>query len=214
LIKKLLLRGVWAALALMSIAGGVVAQQTYGDPVGHETPKPLKVVEADEKTAPAGWKRYRFGEPVLFSALLPLKPDAHAARLSGSDGDEIVHAFYSLSGTSLYGVIYAIDLPGTIEAKTDEQRQKAFKNFIYGFAAGFEKNSAGGEPAKFNITVERGVKVGGLDGYEKVFTLGNYNGLAQMAFKDKSRVVLIVLTGPGNPAAGSAWFFSSFTFGS
>ncbi|MDX6696480.1 MAG: hypothetical protein QOF02_4083 [Blastocatellia bacterium] len=210
--KRLLLRGVWIALAMMSIAGGVVAQQTYGDPVGREVPPPLKIVEADDKSVPAGWKRFQFGEPVLFSAILPSLPEEHAARVSGSDGAEIVRAFYSLSGTALLGITYTTDLPGAVKAKTVEQQKAAFKNFIYGFAAGFANNSQGNEPAKFNITSERSVKVGGLDGYEKVFTLGDYNGLAQMVFKEKSSVILIFLTGAGNPAAERATFFSSFMF--
>jgi hypothetical protein len=213
LMKKLLLRGVWIALAMMSVAASASAQQTYGDPVVHQDVPPLKIVAVDEKTAPAGWKRYQFGEPVLFSSLLPGQPGVQEARVSGSDGAEIVRSYYSTSGTAVYGVTYATDLPGAVEAKTEEQRLAAFKNFLYGFAEGVRKSRPEYSKATFNILTEQTVKVGGINGYEKEFTLGDYHGRAQMAFQGKSKVTLICLWGKANPAGERDAFFSSFKFG-
>jgi hypothetical protein len=206
--RKLLFKRAWVVLAIATAALSVRAQNS-GVTAEGQIPA-LKVSVVDDKLAPAGWARYQVDDPAIFSAIFPRQPEAKSTIASGSDGGSLVRSYIASSDTAGYGIIYMTDQEGTVEVKTDEQKKTSFNNFIHGFANGFLGIERGKENTKFRITTEQQVRISNLDGYEKEFILGDFQGRAQMVFTGRKKFAVIAFWTEKNPVKEHDTFFSSF----
>jgi hypothetical protein len=206
--RNLLYKGACIVLAIATITVSALAQNS-GTTAEEEIPA-LKISVVDDKLAPAGWTRYQIDDPAIFSAIFPRQPEAKSAHTSGSDGGSLVRSYIASSDTAGYGIVYLTDQEGTVEVKTDEQKKTSFNNFIHGFANGFLGIEQGKENPKFRITTERQVRISNLDGYEKEFILGDFQGRAQMLFMGRKKFVVVAFWNEKNPVNERDTFFSAF----
>jgi hypothetical protein len=173
------------------------------------TPMPFKSV--DERQSPAGWKRFLFGEPTLFSVLLPKSPQANSFHTTGSDGNLTSWHHISQSKVATYGIIYSVYDDPAVQ-KTEAQKRTSYNNFAAGFVNGLLKGMRRGEDERGQVLAERRVRAGGIEGFERDFAFAGHQGRLQMFFVGQRALALFAVwkqdAETGNERAD---FFKSLT---
>ncbi|HEY0003303.1 MAG TPA: hypothetical protein VGB17_00735 [Pyrinomonadaceae bacterium] len=207
-----LLKISFATLLLASGAIRAQAQQpAYGSP---NEIAPLRMTAVEEASAPAGWKRYQFGDPLLFSAILPGAPQAQSEKFTDAKGPLVVRLYMAASPTGgVYGLNYAEAAPTMALDKSETESRRFFTNYMAGFIAGFKKGLQDrGMTAELETQTspERRVKISGLDGYEQDIAIGPFNGRSQVVFLGRNIYAAIALWNQNNPLSERTAFFNSF----
>ncbi len=180
-------------------------------PANKDEITPLRIVALDDKAAPSGWKRYQFGDPILFSAILPNPPQTLSNKFeSKTEAPLIARLYIAPSITGVYGVSYMEDLGAEGKPKSEESRQKFIHDFIKGFANGFIKGlEARGVTAELKEIAQRKVRIGGIDRYEHDLNIGAFTGRAQVVFVGSKIYAAFALWKPESSTSERTAFFNS-----
>lgn len=182
-----------------------------GQGTGQATAKPQATVQkelpfraVENISSPAGWKRYHFGDPVVFSAILPRNPMVITNPLQSEEGG--IHIFMATDGTSVYGVGYL-----QVREENEKLQQQRVQNFLVGLFDGAARMAK-----EMGITDEpklseiRRAKVDRLDGYEQEAVIGQLVITARAAtLGDDLYAVYVMRRGEGTASDRNA-FFNSF----
>lgn len=208
-----------ASLLLLAAASSSVARaQTTTSPPPRPaaprpgpTPYPIAVVE--DASAPAGWRRYRFGNAPTMSVVMPARPDASAQR-SGPAPNAVVHLYITASQKGVYGAARLDGLPINIERSTEAERQGFFETYVSGFARGFQQSLRSNNlEYELRLTGSKKVRAAGREAFEQEFTVGPFRGRAQLVFVGTGAFCVVSIWPPDTPAADYEAFFKSFRIG-
>lgn len=179
-------------------------------PVAVNKPGSIKVIE--DASAPAGWKRYEFGEGLVISAILPGHPKEFTEQKSlGGEKLTTMHAFTSETEKAVYTAYYAEDLPFIAERMPEDFRNSFYKGMWLGLAKGMQQGmEEKGLLFKVTLLEQRSIIVENLKGVEQDFTLGPMQGRAQMALSGQRAFMVIALWAEDAPAGERTAFFNSF----
>lgn len=165
----------------------------------------------DDSALPAAWKRYNFDQPLAFSLILPGEPEQRAHTIIG--GTEKSHVYLSRNSSGVYGLTYIDNLPAVARRAEEDGNEFFFDLFIKEFALKLQPNgqekSAGPESKQFKVTSEKPVVISGFDGLERDFSIGSFQGRAQLARMGEAAFCLIAIWQPTAPLAEQEAFFKS-----
>ena len=200
-------------LVLLSLAMAATAVARRADsPQGEPAKSPPRVEAVADARAPAGWKRYRFGSPALFTALLPQPPASAPGQPPEGDRKLWSWAFYSASETAGYVLTYSLDTSEGAAGKSEREKRAAYNNFAAGFAAGLTKGGKFGSDARVEVLGERRVRLGDAEAFERDFSLGEYHlGRLRTIFAGEHSLTASAVWLKDSPAAERAVFFDSLT---
>lgn len=179
-------------------------------PVAVQKTSPIKVI--DEASAPAGWKRYEFGEGPVISALLPNQPREFSEQKSlGGPKPTTMRAYTSKIEEAIFTAFYAEDLPFVAERMTEDIRKSFFDGMWKGFAQGMQKGLEE-QGLLFTLTAleQRPITIDGLRGVEQNFTVGPMLGRAQMSIVGQRAFMAIAFWSEDSPPGERTAFFNSF----
>ena len=197
-------------LVLLALTAGVTLAQSpspKGKPAPPPVVTPAKAVA--DASAPAGWRRYQFGEHPAFSVILPSEPQASAERLPT---DAINNMYSSENANGIYLTArldgFAVDMGKASPARQEE----FFKEFFGGFAQGFQetlaKNNVNYQLQMLNA--KRITTATGREGYQQEMTVGPLKGQAQLVFLGTSGFCVLAIWNEKTPAGETQAFFNSF----
>lgn len=163
-----------------------------------------KVIE--DPSVPAGWRRYQFGDEPAFSVILPGPPEATAEGMSGAG---VVYMYMSVTDTAIYAAVRLTGLGHDMERASETERQTYFRNFIEGFAKGFQES---GKKNDFELKLldTKKVTAAGREAFQQDLTAGPYQGSAQLVFAGSGAFCVLSFWNPQSPAANGVAFFNSF----
>jgi hypothetical protein len=199
-----------SALSLLLALAPCARPQQSAAPQTTAGASPPRVEAVAEPRAPAGWRRYRFGEPVLYSVILPRAP---LFVPDGPHGDDLASfGYYAPSETAAYAVIYSFDAREGADRKTERQKRIDYNNFAAGFVDGLLKGEQFSPGARAQVLGERRVRLGGVEAFERDFALGTtHRGrLRSISVGPRSLLVSAVWLADAPPAERTA-FFDSLT---
>lgn len=207
LLKKLL-------AVLLIIAGANLCGQAQ-QPAPVATPAeiaPLRMTVVEEASALPGWKRYQFGDPQLFSAILPGAPQYQSEKFPVTQGTLVTRLYVTPSATGVYGLNYIESPLASTTGQTDAETRNFFTGYMKGFIDGFKKGleQKGFTDVETKTGAERQVRVSGFDGFEQDLTIGPFEGRSQVVFIGRRVYAAIALWNQENPASERAAFFNSF----
>lgn len=198
----------------------VTGASLYGEAQQHQpgpaaTPSeitPLRMTVVEEAAALSGWKRYQFGDPVLFSGILPAEPLYQSEKFPVPQGSLVTRVYMAASASGVYGLNYIESpltaAPGQVDAQTKTFFNSYMKGFIDGFKKGLEQK--GFTDLETKTGPERRVRISGLDGFEQDLTIGPFEGRTQVVFIGRKVYAAIALWRPESPANERTAFFNSF----
>ncbi len=163
-----------------------------------------------EAKAVKDWKRYHLGDG-LYSILLPGEPDEKIDEQTPVSGFSYKSYIYTVTvEKELFAVSHSL-LPDAAD-KWSEGAVESFYNGIWegiagGFDTVFEKN---GISWKTNLLEKRKLKVGGYDGREMSFSLGNLRGRVMMTLVGH-RAFTAMTVGTEQKPEDQEKFFGSLT---
>jgi|GEM_PF-2351114 len=199
--------------ALTAGVSPVRAQGAKGNAAARDadaaTSESLPARPVADKLAPAGWKRYEFGEPARFSLILPGEPATKVDRPDIIPGVmATVRNFMSVTDSGVYGVSYLDTLP---PALLDETGKREFsERFVKGLAAGFQSGmKARGMDVSLTMSEQRRAAVGGLAGYEQDFSYGEAKGRVRLVFDARSAYAVVAVWNPLSSNRERKAFFES-----
>jgi hypothetical protein len=205
--SRLSLRLLFFSLLVIDITATVRAQNA-GVTRSEEIP-PLSFTSVDDLSAPTGWRRYQFGDPVQFGAVLPSQPGVHSSK-SGTLTQHIYLAQNSETGTQ-YFLIYMVDTAVMTERRSDADAKRAFDDLMKGLAEGAKESLKRIEIiAEMKVDAERRIKISGIDGYEQEVSIGPLSGRAQAVFLGRTAYMAISFWPKGSSLNEPAAFFNSF----
>jgi hypothetical protein len=211
---KQLTRTRLVSLTLVMALACVARAQNPEPPTVKPIP-PLPYKSVDDRPGTGAWKRFQFGQPLLFSIILPQPPKASNLYTTGSDGGVTTWYFVANSVAASYGAAYSIyDEYNSNPAmeKTEAQKQAGYNNFAAGFVNGLLQGTQAPEGERGRVLAERRIKAGGLDGFERDFAFTQYQGRLQMFFIGQRSVVLFAIWKPEVESGKErADFFKSLT---
>jgi hypothetical protein len=203
-----------AACVVVLLIGS--ALNTHSQPTGATTIQgtlaPLPITNVEDSTLAAGWKRYQFGKPVLFTAVLPSAPEYQSQTLAPEQGSLRLRIYMTSNSTGVFGLNY-IESPQVGAFKKSEAATRGFFNtYITGFIKGFKESM---EAAGFNnlateISPERRVRISGLDGYEQDIVIGPTQGRMQVVFLGQYVYAAVAFWTAEGPLSEPTAFFNSF----
>ena len=173
---------------------------------------PLRMVIVDEASALSGWKRYQFGDPQLFSAILPGAPQYQSEKFPVNQGSLVTRLYMIPSTSGVYGLNYIESPLTTTPGQTDAQTRTFFNNYMKGFIDGFKKGlqQRGFTDLETKTSAERLVKISGFAGFEQDLTIGPFEGRTQVVFLGRRVYAAIALWNTDNPLSERTAFFNSF----
>ncbi len=204
-------RAVLLLLALCAVFVGNGRAQVVKPATGKAL-APLRIKVVAGRQSPPGWKRYQFGEPVLFGAVLPQPPEEKIRNEeTPDDGDKSlgIRSYVAVSETANYGLIYMVD--DSIRGKSEAEKSGYYNDFASGFANRLLTNGSLDDGAKVEILGERRVKAGGIEGFECELSFSVYRGRLQMFFVGEAALAVLAIWNQENPARERAAFFNSLT---
>ncbi|MCM3869245.1 MAG: hypothetical protein ND895_00935 [Pyrinomonadaceae bacterium] len=163
-----------------------------------------KVIE--DPSVRAGWRRYQFGDDPAFSVILPSPPEAIAER---TKGDSVVYLYMSVTDTAVYGAARMTGLGVDMERAPETERQGYFRNFIEGFAKGFQE-SVKKNNYELNLLDPKKAIAAGREAFQQDLTVGPYQGSAQLVFVGSGAFCVLSIWNPQSPPANGVTFFNSF----
>jgi len=192
---------------------GKVAPPPPPPPVRQESPPPLLPIKsvADTLLAPAGWMRYRIGEPERFSLILPVPPEAGGERATFATGEVMtVRTYMSLGAAGVYGANYIEDVPVAVAGGTEGVQHAFFDGFVKGFAGEFQEvMKKQGSTEQLKILEQRSATAGGLAGYEQDLSFGLVTGQLRLVFDGRRAYGLMALWPADAPESERKLFFES-----
>jgi hypothetical protein len=165
---------------------------------------PPKVIE--DPSVRAGWRRYQFGEDPVFSVILPSPPEATA---DGRSGAGVAHLYISSTDTAVYSAVRMTGLGIDLEKAPETERQGYFRNFIEGFAKGFQESLKRNDYELKLLDIKK-VTAAGREAFQQDLTVGPYQGSAQLVFVGSGTFCVLSIWNPQSPAADGVAFFNSF----
>jgi hypothetical protein len=211
---KRLMRTWLVSLALVMALASIARAQNPEPPTVKPIP-PLPYKSVDERQGTGAWKRFQFGDPLLFSLILPQPPKTNNLYTTGSDGGVTTWYFVANSLVASYGAAYSIydeysSNPGT--QKTEAQKRAGYNNFAAGFVNGLLQGTQAAEGERGRVLAERRIRAGGVDGFERDFAFTAYQGRLQMFYVGQRSVVLFAIWKPEvDSSKERADFFKSLT---
>jgi hypothetical protein len=203
-----------AVLVLVAGASLCGQAQEHG-PSPAPTPSeitPLRMTVVEEPSALSGWKHYQFGDPTLFSGILPAAPIYQSEKFPVPQGSLVTRVYMAASASGVYGLNYIesplTSAPGQIDAQTKTFFNNYMKGFIDGFKRGLEQK--GFTDLETKTGPERKVRISGLDGFEQDLTIGPFEGRTQVVFIGRKVYAAVALWRPESPANERTAFFNSF----
>ena len=165
---------------------------------------------ADDSSVPAGWKRYDFEKPIAFNLSLPSEPEQRVSTIP--DQTETSQVFISASSSGVYGAIYISDLPGVARNWTSAGNKMFYEIFLDDFVVKIAGKS--GEQnidfySKLKFTAERTLMVSGLEGLERDFSVGDFQGRLQLVRVGPAGFCLVAIWKQAAPPAERDDFFKS-----
>lgn len=196
----------FCALVTLIVTPAVCVFAQTPTPQPAVTPVPAKVIE--DPKAPAGWRRYQFGEVPNFSVILPAQPEATAER---APGIAAVSLYISTSANAVYAASRLEGLGVNMDSATEEVRASFFKSYVEGFGKGFQssmnKNNIRDELKMLPPTK---VRAANREAYQQDFTVGPVTGRAQLTFAGSAAFCIITVWSERTPAADREAFLGSF----
>lgn len=167
---------------------------------------PAKAIE--DALAPAGWRRYQFGDRPAFSVFLPAAPE-----VSASVAFDTTTNLYTTGNSSGVYIAARIDfVQANLEKASEASREKYFQEFFAGFAKGFQESVGKNNPT-YELQLLNPKKVmtaSGREGYQQDMTVGPFKGQAQLVFVGRSAFCVTSIWNQKTPAAETEAFFKSF----
>src|SRR5215213_1879840 len=118
LLKKFL------AVLILAVGASLCGQAQEHGPSPAPTPSeitPLRMTVVEEPSALSGWKRYQFGDPTLFSGILPAAPLYQSEKFPVPQGSLVTRVYMAASASGVYGLNYIesplTSAPGQIDAQ-------------------------------------------------------------------------------------------------
>lgn len=215
---KQLLTILCGALFFASVCLPLAAQQP-------EPPKPIgptqvakpavkmpPVKALADSSAPGGWKKFQFGEPALFSVILPEKHDAagELLPLPGIDKPATTYVYTGQTEAGVFMAMYVENLP-FVGGQLPENIKESFydgmwRGMLQGMKAELERSGL-----LFEITSgeKKTIMLSGLQGRSQDFTFGPLNGHVRMTIAGQRAYMAVIMIPPGGGSEREA-FFNSF----
>jgi hypothetical protein len=206
---KFKLRSLLIALLLSSTSSGF-ACGTRAVNRGDANIPPRQDGSRQDEPTPAGWKRYDFQKPLVFSVLLPAPPEQRVSPLL--EGAATSHVFISAGNSSVYGATYISDLPAVVSRWESSGSELLYEVFIKDYALmlagrGGERSADSGSKVRF--TADRQVTVGSLEGLERDFSLEDFRGRIQLLRVGPAAFCLVAIWKQTAPPTERESFFNS-----
>jgi len=196
-------------LALLALAAGA---RPAGPQQSDSAKQPPSAEAVADGRAPAGWKRYRFGAPALFTVLLPRPPALLPGQPPEGDGKLWSWGYYSSSDTAAYVLNYWLDAAEGAARKSEREKRTTYNNFAAGFANGLLRGGRFGPAARSVVLGERRVRIGGAEAFERDFAVGEHHfGRLRTVFAGEHMLTVSAVWLKDGPAAERAVFFDSLT---
>jgi hypothetical protein len=167
----------------------------------------------DDPAAPAGWKRYsfRYGSGDAFSVVFPQAPEESVTDSDTPDGKLILYVLSSESQKGIYSAVcIEVRLKGGLKLTPELRRQlyeTYWSNYVKGFAQVMEQH---GDKAEIKPLEAKRVLIGGREGQEQDFTIGNLHGRYRAATGEAQVYVILAISTAGWPSAELESFTDSF----
>jgi hypothetical protein len=208
--KRLRRTGLVSLTLVMALACLARAQST--EPQADKQIPALPYKSLEDTQATAGWKRFQFGEPLLFSIILPQQPKESATYTTGNDGGVTSWHYIATSPAATYGITYAVYDDDPALEKTEAQKRTSYNNFAAGFVNGLLHGAQAAEGEYGRVLAERRIRAGGIEGFERDFAFLEYQGRLQMFFVGVRSVGLFAIwKTPVESSRERADFFKSLT---
>jgi len=197
-----------AGLLVVTLLAVVCVSAQTPAPQPAVTPIPARAVE--DPKAPAGWRRYQFGEAPIFSVILPSQPEATAEGAPGLP-TAVVNLYITTNDNAVYAASRLQGLGVNMETAPEAARATFFKNYVEGFTRGFHSSLA-----QNNITHElkmlppTKVRAANREAFQQDFTVGPLTGRAQLTFAGTAAFCIITVWNPHTPAVDREAFLNSF----
>lgn len=206
-------RAVWFPLLLtlaliLACNSSEVRAQTGASPQKNALGEPPPIKTLGALQSPAGWKRYQFGDPALFSVALPETPIAVNASDEAEGRKDIPWVHLAQSATAGYEVVYFTETE-ILHKQSELERATFYRNFASGFVDAIKEKLAAG--AEYQTLADRRIRAAGTEGFEREFALGPLQGRMRMFFIGTSAVSLVAMWKQDSPATEREAFFNSFT---
>lgn len=208
--RRFSLKSLLSVLALLAVVSHVHGQGARKE-AGRSGA--LRITPVEDKLAPVGWKRYRFGEPVEFSVALPRPPFAVSEATANDErfASPAPIVYLAPSETAAYGVSYIDDPQLVPKLKTEEGRESFFLNYSAGLANGMKQGmQLKGESGELKLSPPRRVTIDGLSGFERDMAVGPLSGRVQAVVVGEKAYVVFAQWNTHSPEKERAAFFSSF----
>jgi len=203
---------LFKVLLLMFLAAVCIAT-TWGQSLPASPGLPATFIQPkviEDRSVRAGWQRYQFGVEPPFSVILPVAPDVTAER----NATALVNTYLSNKGSAVYGASRLDGIGRISESATEDERQTFFRNFIEGFARGFQE-ALKKDNLKYEMKLSepRKVTAAGHEALQQDLTVGAFQGSAQLVFLGSGAFCVFSIWNPETPAADREAFFNSFQLG-
>ena len=172
------------------------------------TPTVIQPKVIEDPGVPTGWKRYQLGDEPAFSVILPSPPKVSSQPTSATS---IAHLYFSNTDTAVYGAVRLTGLGQDMDRATESERQTYFRNYIEGFAKGFQESiNKDSHNYELKLLDTKNVRVAGHDGFQQDLTVGPFQGSSQLVFAGSEAFCVLSIWNPQTPAADREAFFKSF----
>lgn len=213
--KSLPLLKKFLAVSIVVVSASLCGQAQKQQPIPAPTPSeitPLRMTVVEEPSALSGWRRYQFGDPMLFSGVLPTEPQYQSEKFPVAQGSLVTRLYMAASASGVYGLNYIESPLATTPGQADAQNRTFFNNYMKGFIDGFKKGleQRGFTDLETKTSPERQVRISGLDGFEQDLTVGPFAGRTQVVFIGRKVYAAVALWREDSPVNERTVFFNSF----
>jgi hypothetical protein len=194
------------------VGASLCGQAQQPDPAAAAEIVPLRMTAVEDASAPSGWKRYQFGNPTLFSALLPGAPQYQSKKFPAGQGSLSAHLYIIPSSTGVLGLNYIESSATAAPGNSETESRRFFNGYMKGFIESLKEGlkNKGVTDLETEVSVERRIKVSGHDGYEQDFSIGPFNGRSQVVFLGRNVYSAIAFWNKQSASNESGVFFKSF----
>lgn len=213
---------------LLTILGGALFLASACLPLAAQQPGPVKpaapaqvakpavkmppVKASVDSSAPGGWKKFQFGEPALFSIILPEKHDAvgEILPLPGVAKPATSYVYTGETEVGVFMAMYVENLPFVAGGLSENIKESFYDGMWQGMLGGMKAElERTGLLLKITSGEKKTITLSGLQGRSQDFTFGPLNGHARMAIAGQRAYMALIMAPPDGGGEREA-FFNSF----
>lgn len=173
-----------------------------------------RVRSIDDSSILAGWKRYSFDKPLAVSLILPTEPEQQTSTFHS--GTVTKQTYISANDLGLYGLVYISDLPTVAKYWAASGNNLFYEIFIRDFAKKMEsreKQKILIQDSMVKFMTERQVTVSNIEGWERSFSIGDFQGRAQLVRVGQAGLCMVAIWKQSAPPKEQDAFFNSVKIG-